>query len=357
MPLPSLLSQALAAFIIEFDNEFEHRTPHRTKRYGKTPGAQRVPWLVSMAMWTKFLQFVPDDGTSGRELVRATGLPVEAVRPWIIRLSKWWGYLKVERDQAGTGWTIRPTAGGAKALAVWRPLTGEIEQRWYERFGEENIDQLRNALDGLIRQFDVVLPDSLPILGYGLLSRAPEQAASVSSERLPLPAALSKVVLKFALEFEDEAGLSLAISANVLRVAADDGVRVRDMPRLSGVSKEAIAVALSFLEKQRYAVVETEPSGRAKMIRLTPKGWRAAEKYEELVESIETRWREQYDDELLTRLRDALEQLVGDGTAANSPLFRGLEPYPDGWRAAVPKPAILPHFPMILHRGGYPDGS
>jgi hypothetical protein len=56
----------------------------------------------------------------------------------------------------------------------------------------------------------------------------------------------------------------------------------------------------------------------------------------------------------VTALRQALEPL-----AAGDPprLFAGLEPYPDGWRARVPAPAALPHYPMTLHRGGYPDGS
>jgi len=27
------------------------------------------------------------------------------------------------------------------------------------------------------------------------------------------------------------------------------------------------------------------------------------------------------------------------------------------WRAAGRKPATLPHSPMMLHRGGFPDGS
>jgi hypothetical protein len=27
------------------------------------------------------------------------------------------------------------------------------------------------------------------------------------------------------------------------------------------------------------------------------------------------------------------------------------------WRASVPNPETLPHYPMVLHRGGYPDGS
>jgi hypothetical protein len=38
-------------------------------------------------------------------------------------------------------------------------------------------------------------------------------------------------------------------------------------------------------------------------------------------------------------------------------LFRGLGPYADGWRASVHKPDTLPHYPMVLHRGGFPDGS
>jgi hypothetical protein len=39
-PLPTLLSQALVAFITEFDNEFERRMPHRTTNHGSTSGAR-----------------------------------------------------------------------------------------------------------------------------------------------------------------------------------------------------------------------------------------------------------------------------------------------------------------------------
>ena len=38
-------------------------------------------------------------------------------------------------------------------------------------------------------------------------------------------------------------------------------------------------------------------------------------------------------------------------------LWKGAEPYPDGWRAAVRRPTTLPHYPVISHRGGFPDGS
>jgi hypothetical protein len=57
-------------------------------------------------------------------------------------------------------------------------------------------------------------------------------------------------------------------------------------------------------------------------------------------------------------LRAALEPLAGDpDDAANSPLMAALEPYPDNWRADVRPPQTLPYFPMVLHRGGFPDGS
>jgi hypothetical protein len=50
----------------------------------------------------------------------------------------------------------------------------------------------------------------------------------------------------------------------------------------------------------------------------------------------------------------ALERLVSD---PESRLSKGLGPPPGGWRAAVRAKATLPQYPMVLHRGGFPDGS
>jgi hypothetical protein len=60
---------------------------------------------------------------------------------------------------------VRPTPASRKAQEIWRPLFGVIEKRWQERFGEEEIDQLREALWAVADQLDVELPDCLPILG------------------------------------------------------------------------------------------------------------------------------------------------------------------------------------------------
>jgi hypothetical protein len=72
---------------------------------------------------------------------------------------------------------------------------------------------------------------------------------------------------------------------------------------------------------------------------------------------IEARWEVRFGERCIGPLRQCLERLVGEATIETSPLFRGMIPYPDGWRAAVPMATRLPHYPMVLHRGGFPDGS
>ena len=365
LPLSALLSQTLVAFTIEFDNEAEHRMPHSTTEHGATagsvPGARYAPWLVSMAMWWNCMRFVSDDGVTVRELERLarTGTNLDGMRRW--------GYIRIEPDTAGArskkprrDAVVRPTAAGRMAQEVWRPLCGVIEQRWDERFGKDTVNRLRDALQTLVSQFDTDLPDCMPILGYGLLTKISDEKerGATGKDRMPLAALLAKTLVAFALEFERASEVSLAICANVLRVTGDEGVRVRDLARLSGVSKEAVAMASSFLEKKGYAAVKPEFSGsKVKALVLTPKGQILRTLYRELMPAIEGRWQTRFGENAIRTLRDVLEESGAGAPAKTSRLFEGLEPYPDGWRAAVRKPETLPHFPMVLHRGGYPDGS
>ena len=48
---------------------------------------------------------------------------------------------------------------------------------------------------------------------------------------------------------------------------------------------------------------------------------------------------------------------MSDADGQPPPLFQALEPYPENWRASARPPRTLPYYPMVLHRGGYPDGS
>jgi hypothetical protein len=99
----------------------------------------------------------------------------------------------------------------------------------------------------------------------------------------------------------------------------------------------------------------TDPAGgRFKLTRLTATGVALRDQYPALAADVELDWRTRFSDATVTALRQGLEPL-----AAGDPprLFAGLEPYQDGWRARRAAPSTLPHYPMTLHRGGYPDGS
>ena len=213
----------------------------------------------------------------------------------------------------------------------------------------------------VVRQLDPGLPDCLPILGAALLSRGPDPALpppDVDLAGLPLSALLSRVLLSFALEYERETGLSLAISANTLRVLSAEGIRRRDLPPLTGTSKEAVSWALGILIRGHLAVEEPDQAAaRGKVIRLAPQGLQAQRVYHEVVGAIERHWRERFGTSAIDDLRTSLETLATAPDGEPAPLFAGLEPYPDNWRAALRRPATLPYFPMVLHRGGYPDGS
>lgn len=365
-PLSTLLSQVLVAFTIEFDNEAEHRMAHRTTRHGRKGRSPGAPWLVSLVMWSNCMQFVSEEGITAGELVRRARTKTN-----LAGMHRW-GYISVEppapnrpSKKPNADWLVRVTPAGRQAQEVWRALPALVEKRWSARFGEETIANLRRSLWSVAGQLDVDLPDGLPILGYGLSSKDREGYPKLvraeptgARPELALPALLSRVLLKFTLEFESQSPLSLAISANILPALSAKGVPVRNLPRLTGVSKEAVAMATGFLRKRRLAVVKRDSRGhRRPVARLTAAGERAQKACPKLLRAVEERWRRGFGGNNIASLRKVLESLAGDGTAAASPLFRGLQPYADGWRASLAKPRILPHHPMVLHRGGFPDGS
>ena len=164
------------------------------------------------------------------------------------------------------------------------------------------------------------------------------------------------------MDFERESPLSLALSANVLRVLDEKGVLVRDIPDSSGISKEATSMALTSLVKSGYVAVHGTTAA-TKSARLTPDGRAADAMAPGLHVDLEERWEARFGGDTVRRLRSSLERLLGQRDV----LAKGLEPYPDGWRASKPYVAHtramiedptgrLPHSPMVLHRGGWPDG-
>jgi hypothetical protein len=373
LPLSALLSQALVAFTIEFDNAAELAIPNRTTWQAR-PG--RVVWIVSMAMWLNCMRYVGAEPITLGEVTRLARAEtnLDGMRRW--------GYITVDPGPGHSRYTarhdglvLRATDRGLQARELWRPLTSTVEQRWRDRFGAADIDGLRGGLQQLAAELGPWLPDCLPILGYGLYSRgrgprldryrdaeaAYERGAGRDDQAdvsaLALPWLLARVLLALAIAYERESRISLAIAANLLRVLDDDGVAVRDLPQLTGVSKEAIAMATGFSERADVAKVVAGPGGsRWKIARLTPKGVLVRDLYADRLEALEEGWRQRFGSGVIADVRARLERLTGSG-GPDSPLFDGLEPDPGNWRADVRPPQTLPHFPMVLHRGGFPDGS
>jgi hypothetical protein len=312
-------------------------------------------------MWENCMRYVTGEPITVGDLeARArTGTNLDGMRRW--------GYItidgtarKVHNGRPSPGAVLRATAAGLQAREIWRPLPGLIEQRWHERFGADPLGRLRGPLTGLVGLLDPGLPDCLPILGAALLSQGPDprlppRPDGIAPQAMSLSALLSRVLLSFAVEYEREAGLSLAVAANVLRVLGTEETRLRDLPALTGTSKESVRWALGILTRGDLAAEDPDPAAsRGKVARLTPRGLDAQRLYHELTGEIEGRWHDRFTPAVTAALRASLEPLAA---GQPPPLFGGIEPYPDGWRAMVRRPDVLPHFPMVLHRGGYPDGS
>ncbi len=361
-PLSTALSQVLIAFTIELDNEFE-------RRFREAGCGARV---TSLAMWSNLLRFV-GDGITVRELVAAVGLPKASVLSRVGGIERW-AYVSVgsstgERDGFGSArgvkdeWVVQLTPAGRRAAGLWPALPGEIEVRWRERFGAAEIDELVEALRAVDDRIDADLPEYLPIVSstYGMGLELGHQKPQQGDD-LPFVVLLAHALMAYTLDFEEGSALSLPLSANVFRVLDGDGVPIRELPSLTGISKEAVAVSLTSLAKTDYVIVEGAPASK-RTIRLTPAGESLRNDHRRLHARIGKRWELRVGTNVVESLRAALERILD-----HPELRAGLTPFPDGWRASKPyahqTQAVLadprgrlPHCPMVLHRGGWPDGS
>ena len=240
---------------------------HRTTGHDATGADDGAPWLVSMVMWCNCMRFLRPEGMTVRELEQ-----LARTRTNLAGMQRW-GYLVVEPVGPPDGspilaadLVIRPTPGGRRAQFVWGPLPRLIEDRWRQRFGEETVERLRRALWGVVGKLETPLPNCMPILHQGwtttvTCTRGP---APRHGSDLRLSALLARALLAFAVPFERRADLSLAISANAVRVLSPEFVRVRDVPRMAGVATEATRIALGLARQARLRRVQDRCRGRSR---------------------------------------------------------------------------------------------
>ena len=248
-----------------------------------------------------------------------------------------------------------------------------ISQRWRERFGAATVDLLTSALQAVGSPPGDAWPPFLPVSGVHGAGPGRGQPAVSAEHRVAsadLATLMARALMSFRAEFEPESAVPLPVSANVLRVLTAGGVALRDVPRRAGISKEAVSVSAGWLERHGYAVNEPDPAGgRLRHVRLTPRGEQARGDYHRLAGRIGDGWRARSADGVVDGLTRALRALYAQPDGQEQPLMgaragalpRRLAGAPAHQRlteAMIADPAgALPHYPMVTHRGGYPDGS
>ena len=344
--IPTLLSHALVAMTIGLDNEVEQRMAHMTN-LGRRRGLSAAgPWLVSWSTWANLLRFIPPEGISLQDLRRRPGVSERHLggkNPGVIR----WGYVTVS---AGV---VRPTSQLLEASEAIFPLLPDlVETNWADNLGRRKVDQLNEVLGELLCQVDQELPHYLPQVDNLMWSRwGPSPSREEAIGDLKLVDRLAQALMLYTLEHESASEVPLTMAANLVRVIGEEGCPKADLVRRSGISKEAMAFLTGWRQRPRLTVES------ARTLVLTDAGRSAKSDYETLVRTIEHLWAKQFGGDVTRRLRSALEQVVVDETLDRSPLAE-LVKAPEGcWRSWVKTAETLPHFPMILHRGGYPDGS
>jgi DNA-binding MarR family transcriptional regulator len=98
------------------------------------------------------------------------------------------------------------------------------------------------------------------------------------------------------------------------------GSRLTELAEQAGLTKQAVGEAVADLEARGYVERVPDPAdGRAKIIRLTPRGLDACRTAERLFAEIEAEWAERVGEVRLAALREALERIVESGDPALRP--------------------------------------
>jgi hypothetical protein len=338
-PFSMLLSQVWIAFAIEADGAVEAGATDRVRRL----------FRISLAMWCNGLRFIDGDG------ITVGDLSARAHARCNIGGLERWGWITVgdtgagRRDGYGTGrgvtagTVLRPTRAGAYARRLWPQTVADVEQRWQARFGTGVVGRMRAALP-FAGQMPWSPPEVHPPDGF----RTHVVDGPADDGDVPLPGLLGRALTALTLELERDAAVSMPVAADVLRVIGGDVIRLRDLPALSGLSKEAIAMVTGYLGRAKLAELRAPRS-----IMLTASGRGALDAYRDRAAGPG-------DGALQACLTEILSQreALAEGLRPAEGCWRGEKPYLAQTRRVLADPvAALPWHPMVLHRGGWPDGS
>lgn len=314
-PLPTLLGRALGTFTRDYD---------RARGEG---GA-----IPQLPVWSNVLRVIDAEGTDQNDIVRRAVVAKRIARIAVARLERR-GRLVVEArtvpGKRGKARIVMLTADGAAARARAERLVGTLQGDWRQRFGDDAIDGLRDALSSVVDRLPIELPHHVTGYGEGDPSvtggdyhaeqAGPPRIPAHGQEwpvvlretgsdagALPLPALLSQALAAFAIDYDRERLGGLNRTSNFLRFVGDDGIALEQAKTLGGVSGNGKTLH----ERHLDVVVEPgRPSDMTRRVYPTPKSRRARDAYPHLVMELEDGWREDYG-EAIAGLRAVLETMA-----------------------------------------------
>lgn len=90
-----------------------------------------------------------------------------------------------------------------------------------------------------------------------------------------------------------------------------EGIRLTDLAERAQLTKQLMNYLVNYLEERGYVFRVPDPSdGRAKIIRLTPRGEQVLHAGTAIIRDIEREWAERIGEENMRQLREQLERLI-----------------------------------------------
>lgn len=139
LPLSTLLGRVQSAFAAEFDDRLEDAG---------------MPDM-SLSLGTNVMRHLEGDrGVRLGTLAEIAGVTKQAISQQVTHLQAR-GYVVVEPDAVDSrAKSVRLTDKGKHSQEVGRPLFGELEEDWMQRFGTSQVRELRRILESILEQMD-----------------------------------------------------------------------------------------------------------------------------------------------------------------------------------------------------------
>lgn len=303
-PLPVLLAHVLLDITRAF------------RRAGEVAGEQ-----PSLVLWANLLRVIPDEGIPLSELPGAARMSRRAVKAWLGWEKRGWLEVDVAPKSSKI---VRLTEVGRAARDRWAESLAGTEQSWTA--DRPGIEAMRAALEETVAHLDLELPhypmiygpsDTRVAGGMAVPARTGSprvpahgadwvpviRTAAGSVGDLPLHALLSQTLMAFTIDYEEAAGLGLAVVGLLGGAMPTGSTPLSALPGALGVNGSGKSAL------ERHGVVRVTEAEHDRVATLTAVGERICNTHERIVARVTDDWRSRHTPDLIDALIASLAEV------------------------------------------------